>query len=151
MHLRKLPFSEQDSFSGQAMRWGLYAIAQDDGSCSVRDFLDNQLRGGDVRAAEDLLALLDNMVFDAQGPRRWIGTKRCHESVAGKQIYEFRQGSLRVHWFYGQERCVAILARVVAKKSNATPKELAKQLIALKSDYEKAAKQGNIVIVDSID
>jgi protein involved in temperature-dependent protein secretion len=43
------------------------------------------------------------------------------------------------------------LARVVAKKSNATPKELAKQLIALKSDYEKAAKQGNIVIVDSID
>jgi hypothetical protein len=151
MHLRKLPFSEQDNFSGQVLQWNIYAVAHLDGSCQVEDFLSEQLRGGDVCAAQELIALLEAMAFDAKGPRRWIGTSRCHESVAGKQIYEFKIGSLRVHWFYGQERCVAILARAVTKKSNTTPKELAKQLVTLKSNYEKAAKVDSIVIVDSAD
>jgi hypothetical protein len=151
MHLRKLPFLENDSFSGELLQWQLFAIADENGNCSVKDVLQEQLRGGDVKAAQGLLGFLDNMVFDAKGPQRWIGTKRCHESVAGKQIYEFKQGSLRVHWFYGQGRCIAILARAVTKKSNATPKELAKQLVHLKSTYEEAAAQGRIVIVEPID
>ncbi len=147
MHLLELPFSQQDSFSGQAKQWNLYAIAESDGSCSVQDFLNAQLRGGNIKAAQALLAFLDDMVFDAKGPQRWIGTPRCHESVKGVQIYEFRQGSLRVHWFYGQGKRVAILARAVAKQSNATPKHLAKELIALKSRYQEAAKSGSITFI----
>jgi hypothetical protein len=148
MHLRKLPFLEQDTFSGQAQQWNLYAVAENDGSCLVQDLLQAQLRGGDIKAAQSLLAFLDNMVYDTKGPQRWIGTKRCHESVKGEQIYEFRQGSLRVHWFYGQGRCVAILARAAVKQTNTTPKQLAKELIALKSKYQEAAKSGNIKIIN---
>jgi Phage derived protein Gp49-like (DUF891) len=147
MRLRKLPFSEQDGFTGQAQQWFLYAVAKDDGSSSVEDFLNDQLRGDNKSAAEALLALIDSMVYDAKGPQRWIGTKRCHESVAGHKIYEFRQGALRIHWFYGQGRCVAVLAQAVAKQTNKTPKHLAKELIALKSKYEDAAKNGLLRII----
>lgn len=148
MHLRKLPFSAQDSYSGQAQRWNLYALAESDGSCSVEEFLHAQLRGGQISAAEQLLAFLDDMVFDEKGPQRWVGTTRCHESVAGQKIFEFRQGRLRVHWFYGQGQSIVILARGALKQTNATPKQLAKELIALKFKYEEAAKSGHIKIVN---
>jgi hypothetical protein len=148
MHLRKLPFSSADSFSGQARQWNLYALAESDGSCSVEEFLHEQLQGGQISAAEQLLAFLDDMVFDERGPQRWIGTPRCHESVAGKKIFEFKQGRLRVHWFYGQGHSIVILARGALKQTNATPKQLSKELIALKYKYEEAAKSGHIKIVN---
>ena len=148
MHLRKLPFSSADSFSGQSRHWNLYALAESDGSCSVEEFLHEQLQGGQISAAEQLLAFLDDMVFDEKGPQRWIGTPRCHESVAGKKIFEFKQGRLRVHWFYGQGQSIVILARGALKQTNATPKQLAKELIALKYKYEEAAKSGHIKIVN---
>lgn len=148
LFLRKLPFDAVDLYTGQVRCWHLMALSEQDGDSQVERFLLEQLDGGEIRAAQELLAFLDSMVFDAEGPRRWIGSKRCHESVAGQQIYEFRQGSLRVHWFYGEGRCVAILARAVVKKSNTTPKPLAKELIRLKSAYENAVKAGAITVVE---
>lgn len=149
MFLRKLPFSEIDAFDNGARVWSLYAIADANGASLVEAFLLAQLHGGHEKAAKELLAWMDSMVFDSQGPRRWIGSKRCHESVAGEQIYEFIQGPLRLHWFYGQGRCVAILARAVAKKSGKTPKPLAKELKALKAAYQAAAAAGYITFVDA--
>ena len=146
MHLRRLPFQDQDAYTGETKHWNLLAIADEDGNCQVEQFLKEQLDGGQINAATELLAFLDEMVYDEQGPRRWIGTPRCHESVSEKQIYEFKQGRLRVHWFYGDGRCVAILARAVLKSTQQTPKPLAKQLQALKSKYEAAAKAGLIDI-----
>ncbi len=147
MFLRPLPFQTTDALTGRTRCWTLYAIADSNGTCQIEDFLHQQMVGGHRQAAAELLAWMEEMVFDAQGPRRWIGSKRCHESVSGKQIYEFKQGSLRMHWFYGHGKCVAVLARAVTKQSNATPKPLAKELVALKQAYELAANLGQLYIV----
>jgi hypothetical protein len=146
MHLRRLPFQVQDAYTGKTRHWSLLAIADEDGSCQVEQFLMEQLAGGQINAATELLAFLDSMVYEEQGPLRWIGTPRCHESVSGEKIFEFKQGRLRVHWFYGEGRCVAILARAVLKSTQQTPKPLVKQLQALKSQYEATARAGLIEI-----
>jgi hypothetical protein len=147
MFLRQLHFQPRDEFTGRTQSWVLYALATENGDCQIENFLRQQMSGGHRKAAIELLAFMEDMIFDPQGPRRWIGSKRCHESVSGQQIYEFRQGDLRLHWFYGQGKCVAVLARVVAKQRNSTPKPLAKELVALKSAYSIAANTGQLHLV----
>ncbi|WP_152528797.1 hypothetical protein [Rhodoferax saidenbachensis] len=149
MHVRKLPFGDQDAFTGRTAVWTLYALCDGQGQCQVEDYLCGLLSGPSSEAATEMLALLENIVFDAEGPRRWIGTSRSKESVSGERIFEFKVNSLRVHWFYGQGQRVAVLAKAVMKKSNTTPKPLATDLKRLKSLYEAAAVANTIAVVTS--
>lgn len=105
------------------------------------------MQGPLADTAVDMFAFLDGMVFEKEGPRRWINTKRSHESVANERIFEFIIGDLRVHWFYGAGRAVVILAVAALKKGKKTPKPLAKELIELRSKYEESAQAGSVQIV----
>lgn len=147
MHVRRLPFGDQDAYTGRTAIWTLYALCDRNGQCQVEEYLCGLLSGPSSQTATEMLALLENIVFDAEGPRRWIGTARSKESVSGERIYEFKVGSLRVHWFYGQGQRVAVLARAVMKKSNSTPKPIATELKRLKSQYEAAAVADTIAVV----
>ncbi|WP_146097327.1 hypothetical protein [Rhodoferax sp. TS-BS-61-7] len=147
MHVRKLPFENEDVFTCRNAIWTLYAICDADGQCQVEDFLCDLLSGPSSASATEMLAFLDGLVFDEQGPRRWIGTARSHESVSGERIYEFRVGNLRVHWFYGKEQHVAVLARAAMKKTQTTPKPLATELKRLKLQYETAAESNSVAVV----
>src|SRR5438105_10571615 len=86
--LRELPFGDADQFHGKARSWTFLAIAQSDGCCQVEDFLSG-LQGPLQDTGTEMLAFLEGMVFDEQGPLRWLGTKRSHESVANHRIFEF--------------------------------------------------------------
>lgn len=149
MHVRKLPFEsvDVDDDDRRSAAWTVFAIAEQDGSCQVEDFLDDCQGGPSAKLANRMFALIDTSVFDEQGPRRWLGTTKCHESVAGERIFEFIMGNLRVHWFYGLMRHEMVLARAAMKKSKKTPQPLADELRKLKSDYERAAHQGRIIVV----
>lgn len=148
MFLRELPFGELDVYHGQPRQWNFYAISDAHGACQVESFLDG-LRGKLARTGEDMLAFLDAMVFEREGPRRWIGTARCHESVANERIFEFIIGDLRVHWFYGDGRAVVILAVAALKRSSDTPRKLKSELKALRDGYMKAAKDRSLTILQA--
>jgi hypothetical protein len=146
--LRELPFGDIDAFAGTPAHWNFYAISDEDGTCQVEDFL-NDLEGKLAETAEEMLAFLDGMVFDEKGPRRWIGTKRCHESVNDQRIFEFRIGDLRVHWFYGEGHAVVVLAIGALKQSGQTPKQLKKQLIKLRDGYITAVATKNLIVINA--
>lgn len=147
MHLKRLPF-DPESEAHDADGWRLYAISDKDGTCQVEQFICDHAKGQYAAAVAELVAFFDTIMLDPAGPLKWIGSPRAKESVANERIFEFKIGQLRVHWFYGKERQVAILACGVLKKGMKTPKPLAKQLKSLKLDYEKAVAAGEIFYLD---
>lgn len=148
MFLRELPFGDVDAYGGYPAQWNFYAIADEQGTCQVEDFL-HALQGKLAETGVEMLAFLDGMVFHPEGPRRWIGTKRCHESVNDERIFEFRIGDLRVHWFYGAGRAVVVLAIAALKQGGQTPKQLKKQLIALRNDYLRAVADKKLILINA--
>lgn len=144
MHLKQLPF---DGARNDSDRWTVCAISKEDGECQLEQFLLDHSSGPLASHIGEMIALLEQLVIDPKGPQRWEGTSRCHESVAGERIFEFRVGPIRVHWFYGQPRQVAILACGVIKASRTTPGPLAKRLRKQKSQYEADFKSGAIFFI----
>lgn len=143
MHLKRLPFDEV--LGGQV--WSVCAISDENGVCQLEQFFLAQAAGPHAAQVNEMIALLEQLVLDPKGPQRWEGTPRSHESVADARIFEFRVGSIRVHWFYGQPRQVAILACGVIKTTSKTPEPLKKQLKKLKSKYESDVKSGEIFYI----
>lgn len=68
--------------------------------------------------------------------------KRCHEAVAGAQIYEFIKGPLRLYWFYGADRQVIIVPAVHHKKQQKTPKDVVLMLRREQQVYRENHRKG---------
>lgn len=144
--IKKLPFAQSGlPTTDETEHWQFFVICQPDGSSQVMEFLNEVRASKELRTrADDFFATLEDMQREPSGPQALVGTSRCHESVAGERIFEFRHGALRVHWFYAEKRCVVILARAAKTTTNQTPKPLADQLKKLKRAYEVAAKSSSI-------
>ncbi|MFC4296748.1 hypothetical protein ACFO0J_01680 [Castellaniella hirudinis] len=96
-------------------------------------------------AMADLLAMLGVVLTRPKGPQMYLGVpKRCHEAVAGAQIYEFIKGPLRLYWFYGEDRQVIIVPAVHHKKQQTTPKQIERMLRREQKAYRDGHRNGGL-------
>ena len=120
--------------------WRLYSIADDNKECPIVASLILLLKDAKYAAhAEALVALISTLCWHERGPKLYHGNLAvCHESVYGEQIFGFRKGPLRLHWFYGVDKQVVICSTLEVKCTAKTPKKVAKKLIAARDAYHAA-------------
>jgi hypothetical protein len=117
----------------------LFAIGASADRCELLDFL-NRLEKNFHANREDLYLLLDRVAD--QGPPR--NAEICHK--VDEDIWVFVKGSLRVYWFYGDQRRMILCTHSIVKKSQKPKKAIAYAKQIRKAYYEEIEK-GKLEIV----
>ena len=138
--------SLDDLCGEQPLCWRAFTPCSADGRSRLRDEIQQLLDDSNLSGAiADLVAMLGVVLARPAGPRMYQGVlKRCHEAVAGAQIYEFIKGPLRLYWFYGEDRQVIIVPAVYHKKQQKTPKEIVQMLRRAQQEYREGHRQGSL-------
>jgi phage-related protein len=65
----------------------------------------------------------------------------------GQEIWEFREGRLRILWFYGENLEVIICSHGFLKKTQKTPKNEKNRAVIFRKQYLRLLAQGEIEIL----
>lgn len=71
----------------------------------------------------------------------------CHYVDKDEKIWEFIKGDIRVLWFYGKGSRIVVCSHGFIKKSRKTPIKEINHAVAIKKEYENAAKQNKLVVI----
>lgn len=129
--------------------WEVTAViheSEDEICCPLIDFLANlgKQYEGSVSGLFDFFERFSNSGRDT------FNDDLCHYVDKDEKIWEFVKGDIRVLWFYGDSRLI-ICTHAFLKKGQKVPKKEVKRAIVMKADYEKAAKNGQIEIIEDSD
>jgi|UniRef100_A0A7V6A1D9 phage-related protein/transcriptional regulator with XRE-family HTH domain len=118
----------------------LLAVCSGRGDCQLLEFLD-ELKGDFSDQAVRMLNRLEETA--RQGPSR--KPEICRK--IGQEIWEFREGKIRVLWFYGENLEVIICSHGFLKKAQKTPKNEKNRALATRKQYFGDLAQEEIKIL----
>lgn len=117
----------------------LYAIGKNEQYCQLLDFLGSI--GSNLQKDGDrVLALLERVAI--KGPLR--NTEISHQIK--DEIFEFKQGRLRVLWFYDEGKMI-LCTHGFIKKTRKIPSVEIELAIATREEYFEEKKKGAIKII----
>jgi phage-related protein len=120
-------------------RYTVYAIGKKDQYCPLLDFLTS-IGSNLQKDADQILALLQ-WVSQKGPPRNIEASKPLKED-----LFEFKQGRLRVLWFYDEGKMI-LCTHGFIKKSQKTSSSEIEQAVSIRGDYLKEKKKGPFKIV----
>lgn len=130
----------------ESRQWEVTAViheSDDDISCPLVDFLAGLSKQYDGSRS----GLFDFFERFSNSGRETFNDDLCHYVDKDEKIWEFVKGDIRVLWFYGDGRII-VCSHGFVKKGQKAPRKEVNRAIALKKDYEKAAKNGHIEIIE---
>ncbi len=116
------------------------AVCSGRGDCQLLEFL-NQLEGDFSDQAARMYHRLEETA--RQGPSR--RQEICRK--IGQEIWEFREGKLRVLWFYGEREEIIVCSHGFFKQSQKTPRIEKNRALDCRRRYFAALAQGDIDIL----
>lgn len=116
------------------------AVCSGRGDCQLLEFL-NQLEGNFINQADRMLNRLE--VTAHQGPSR--NPEICRK--IGQEIWEFREGRLRVLWFHGEREEIIVCSHGFFKQSQKTPRIEKNRALDCRKRYLADLAQGDIDIL----
>lgn len=123
----------------------LMTIDGDEGDkCSAEDFLFDSNPNYEA-SRNGLISMLEHVAEHgfAKASAKWF-----HEANKREGIYEFVKGDLRLFFFKGEGRDIAVCTGGVVKKTAKANKASVGKAIELKKTYEGALKTGMLEIID---
>lgn len=123
-------------------------VAVMDGTtCPVEEFL----RTGDesTRSAREGLAIMLQAV--ARMGLHTVPAAWSHEANKREQVYEFRKGPLRLFYFKGEGRQIAVCTGGVRKKGKKADKGAVSKAAGLRKDYFAAIAAKTLEVIDDED
>jgi len=127
-----------------AARYRLLAVCSGRGDCQLLDFL-NELEGQFAKQADRMYVRLEETARQGPSSRSEICRKLSQE------VWEFREGRVRVLWFYGEEPEIIICSHGFFKSSQKTPRSEVRRAIASRKRYFAALARGEIEILSEED
>lgn len=125
-----------------AAEYEVVAVVGDDGSCTVEEFL----RTGEATTKASREGLAQMLRTVARIGLQEVPAAWSHEANKKEQVYEFRKGPLRLFYFKGQGRQIAVCTLGVRKTGSKADKgAVAKAAACRKEDF--AAVQANALEV----
>lgn len=118
----------------------LLAVCSGRGDCHLLDFL-NDLESNFQDQVDRVLYRLEETA--RHGPSS--NPEICRK--LGQEIWEFREGRIRILWFYGENLEVIICSHGFLKKTQKTPKNEKTRAIAARKKYLGNLARGEIQIL----
>ena len=120
-------------------------VAVKDGeTCPVEEFLTE----GESSTEATRDGLFKMMLYVAEHGLGAMPSGWSSEANKSKRIYEFKRGSLRVFYFKGLGRQIAVCTSGVMKSGQKADKQAVNRAIAMREEYEKAAISNTIEVED---
>ncbi|MBF0134314.1 MAG: type II toxin-antitoxin system RelE/ParE family toxin [Magnetococcales bacterium] len=119
------------------VRKGIWTIHAD--SSLLKD-----LDGLDKHEKNKILKLLSTIADGDRNPQQ-LPDDRCHQIDAGKKLWQFRIGNIRIPWFYDEGKIV-VCSHVFIKKCQKTPQSEILRATKLKQEYFFHKKNGSLLI-----
>lgn len=113
-------------------------------NCPAEEFL-TEGEAATAASREGLTALLSRV---ADLGLQTIPVSAMHEANKAEKIYEFRKGRLRLFFFKGEGRQVAVCTSGVMKKGQKADKAAVRKAAAWRSKYEQAVKDATLEVID---
>lgn len=123
-------------------KWTILAACKPRGDCPLLDDL-TKLEGDLHRDQQKLLALLDR-VSEYGIPKN---TEKSRPIKSSDGLFEFREGRIRVLWFYGEHREI-VCSHMFLKRTQATPATEIERAEQSLGAYLSAKEDDSLVIVD---
>ena len=121
-------------------KYQIFATCSDRGECQLLSFL-NELEGVLQEQADRMLNFLERVAHTGP-PRRY---EVCHQIQGG--IWQFRQGRIRVLWFFGAGPEIVVCSHGFMKASQRTPQEQIKRAEIIRRRYFSDLERGEIEIL----
>lgn len=121
--------------------------AMDGDACPALDFLEH----GEASTEASRLGLLEMLMRVAELGLQGLPPKWTHEANKKEQIYEFVKGDLRLFFFKGQGRQVAVCTAGAMKKGQKADKGMVNLSSTIKSDYFSALQSGTLKVIKNED
>lgn len=121
--------------------------AMDGDSCPVLAFLLQ----GEASTEASRQGLLEMLMRVAELGFQGIPSKWTHEANKQEQIYEFVKGDLRLFFFKGAGRQVAVCTAGVMKKGQKADKGMVNLSASIKSKYFSALQLGTLKVITNED
>lgn len=122
-------------------RYRILAVVEDD-ACPAEDFLI--LSDNYERSRQGLISMLQAVAELGLGE---VSSKWFHEASKAQKIYEFIKGDLRLFFFKGQGRDIAVCTCGVVKKGQKADAAVVGRAASLRNEYMAAAQSGNLEII----
>jgi phage-related protein len=116
-------------------RYRVLAVCSGRGDCHLLEFLD-ELEKNFQDQADRIFFRLEETA--RQGPS--INPEICRK--IGQEIWEFREGRIRILWFYGENREIIICSHGFLKKTQKTPQNEKNRAVAARKQYFRSLAQG---------
>ena len=116
--------------------------AMDGDTCPALEFL----LGGEASTAASRQGLLEMLMRVAELGFQGVPAKWTHEANKSEQIYEFVKGDLRLFFFKGQGRQIAVCTAGAMKKGQKADKGMVSLSASIKSAYFAALQSGTLKV-----
>jgi hypothetical protein len=127
-----------------AAEYEVVAVVGDDGTCAAEEFLctgEETTRASRQGLAQMLRTVARMGLQDV--PAAW-----SHEANKKEQIYEFRKGPLRLFYFKGEGRQIAVCTTGVRKSGNKADKSAVARAAAYRKEYFAAVHANTLEVME---
>lgn len=125
------------------MRFRIVAVC-DAGSCPAEDFINE----GEETTKSLRVGLLEMIGHVAEKGLQGVPAAWWHEADKARGIYELRKGPLRLFFFKGEGRDIAVCTSGIRKSGQKADKSSVNKAAAWKADYFYAVANKNIEVVE---
>lgn len=130
-----------------AAEYEVVAIVDDGGLCAAEQFLSTGEET--TRASREGLAQMLRTV--ARMGLQDVPAAWSHEANKRDQVYEFRKGALRLFYFKGQGRQIAVCTTGVRKSGNKADKGAVAKAAAYRKEYFAAVQSNTLEVIEDED
>lgn len=124
-------------------KYRLLAVCSGRSDCQLLDFL-NELGSNLQDQADRVFYRLEETA--RHGPSS--NPEICRK--IGQEIWELREGRIRVLWFYGEDLEIIICSHGFLKKTQKNPKNEKTRAVSARKDYFRTLAQGEIKILKDV-
>jgi len=125
------------------MRYRIVAVCEG-GACPAEDFINE----GEKTTASLRIGLLEMIGHVAEKGLQSVPSAWWHEADKARGIYEFRKGPLRLFFFKGEGRDIAVCTSGVRKSGAKADKPSVNKAAAWKAGYFDAFANKNLEVVE---
>lgn len=115
----------------------------DGDTCPAEEFLTE----GPADTAATRAGLIDMLEHVAENGFQGVPSKWCHEANKQEQIYEFIKGPLRLFYFKGKGKQIAVCTGGARKKGNKADAGAVATAAGMRQAYLKAVEEDTLEIV----
>lgn len=130
-----------------AAEYEVVAVVDNDGACAAEAFLSEGEET--TRASREGLAQMLRTV--ARMGLQDVPAAWSHEANKKEQVYEFIKGPLRLFFFKGQGRQIAVCATGVRKSGNKADKGAVAKAAAYRKEYFAAVQANTLEVIEDED